>query len=89
MKKTKEYRPGDQIHISVTRDFSETATEFFAFCREHNFNPSEVIRDSIREWLEKQKEIQRMYGEQKGKGLMAKMVSDYERSVLFEEDENE
>ncbi len=85
--KYKRYRNGDQIHISVTKDFTETATEFFKFCREHRYNPSEVMRGSIADWLARQKEMQRIYKEsQMEKGeMMDKVIQSYERSVLYEE----
>ena len=85
--KHKRYKNGDQIHISVTKDFAETATDFFKFCREHRFNPSEVMRGAIADWLEKQKEIRRVYKEsQMGKtDVMGKVIESYERSVIYEE----
>ncbi len=85
--KYKRYRNGDQIHISVTKDFTDTATQFFRFCREHRFNPSEVMRGAIADWLEKQKEMLRVYKEsQMEKGdVLEKVIESYERSVLYEE----
>lgn len=86
-RKHKRYRTGDQIHISVTKDFADTATEFFKFCREHRFNPSEVMRGAIADWLEKQKEMVRIYKEsQMDKGdVLDRVIESYERSVLYEE----
>ncbi|UCG69007.1 MAG: hypothetical protein JSV09_14670 [Thermoplasmata archaeon] len=85
--KHKRYRNGDQIHISVTKDFANTATEFFKFCREHRYNPSEVMRGAISDWLERQKEMVRIYKEsQIEKGdVLDKVIETYERSVLYEE----
>lgn len=85
--KHKRYRNGDQIHISVTKDFANTATAFFKFCREHRYNPSEVMRGAISDWLERQKEVQRIYKEsQLEKGdVMGKVIESYERSVLYDE----
>lgn len=85
--KHKHYRNGDQIHISVTKDFADTATEFFKFCRENRFNPSEVMRGAIADWLEKQKEMFRIYKEsQMEKGdVLENVIKSYERSVLYEE----
>lgn len=85
--KFKRYKNGDQIHISVTKDFAETATEFFKFCREHRYNPSEVMRGAIAEWLEKQKVMQKVYKEsQMGKNdLLGKVIESYERSVIYED----
>ena len=85
--KFRRYRKGDQIHISVTKDFAETATEFFRFCREHRYNPSEVMRGAINDWLVKQKEIQKIYKEsQMERGdMLEKVIESYERSVLYED----
>ncbi len=57
----KKYRAGDQIHITVTRDFADNATEFFAFCKKHHFNPSEVIRACMKTWLDRQRKVQEEY----------------------------
>lgn len=54
----KHYKTGDHIHIIVTRDFAQTATEFFAFCRKHHFNPSEVIRANLKSWLRNKKQAE-------------------------------
>jgi hypothetical protein len=85
----KHYRKGDQIHISVTKDFAEIATQFFKYCREHHFNPSDVMRGAINDWLSKQKEMQRIYKNvQMERGdVIEKMVETYERSVLYGEEE--
>jgi hypothetical protein len=85
--KFKRYKNGDQIHISVTKDFAQTATEFFKFCRENRYNPSEVMRGAIADWLVKQKEMQRIFKEsQLGKNdMLGKVIESYERSVLYEE----
>ena len=56
----KIYRPGDQIHIAVTQNFEETATEFFRFCNDNHYNPSEVIRSCMDQWLQRQKRIKEM-----------------------------
>jgi cyclophilin family peptidyl-prolyl cis-trans isomerase len=57
---TKTYRSGDQIHIAVTQNFEETATEFFQFCKDNHYNPSEVIRSCMEQWLQKQQRIKEM-----------------------------
>jgi len=54
---TKVYKSGDQIHIAVTQNFEETATEFFKFCKDNHYNPSEVIRSCMEQWLDKQVRI--------------------------------
>lgn len=56
----KVYRPGDQIHIAVTQNFERTATEFFDFCNRNHYNPSEVIRSCMEQWLERQQRIRDM-----------------------------
>ncbi|MCU0798483.1 MAG: hypothetical protein MUC62_02280 [Candidatus Thermoplasmatota archaeon] len=59
-KDTKVYRPGDQIHIAVTQNFERTATEFFDFCNTNHYNPSEVIRSCMEQWLERQQKLRDM-----------------------------
>ena len=59
----KTYRSGDQIHIAVTQNFGETATEFFGFCNENHYNPSEVIRSCMEQWLMRQKRIREVMKE--------------------------
>ncbi|MFO8051100.1 MAG: hypothetical protein R6V01_05305 [Thermoplasmatota archaeon] len=54
---TKVYKSGDQIHIAVTQNFEDCATEFFRFCKDNHYNPSEVIRSCMEQWLDKQKRI--------------------------------
>jgi hypothetical protein len=83
----KRYHKGDQIHILVTRDFVDTATEFFRFCRKHRFNPSEVMRGAIADWLEQQKEMRRVFRDSKiDKGqVLDRVIESYERSVIYEE----
>ncbi|MGA1865859.1 MAG: hypothetical protein ACMUFK_00160 [Thermoplasmatota archaeon] len=56
----KVYRSGDQIHIAVTRNFEDTATEFFRFCKDNHYNPSEVIRSCMEQWLNRQQRIKEM-----------------------------
>ncbi|UCF08339.1 MAG: hypothetical protein JSW28_01220 [Thermoplasmata archaeon] len=86
-KKHKRYRKGDQIHISVTKDFADTATEFFRFCREHRYNPSEVMRGAVADWLAKQKEMRKVFREaqMEKQDVMEKVVESYERSVIYED----
>jgi len=50
----KEYGPGDPIHIVVTQDFVDTANDFFSYCRENGYNPSQIIRQAISDWLDRQ-----------------------------------
>lgn len=52
------YKAGDQIHITVTQDFAETATLFFRFCKKNHYSPSDVIRGCMASWLEKKKEME-------------------------------
>ncbi|MDG6225820.1 MAG: hypothetical protein QCI82_09950 [Candidatus Thermoplasmatota archaeon] len=53
----KRYRSGDQIHIAVTQNFEDVATDFFQFCKDNHYNPSEVIRSCMENWLVKQKRL--------------------------------
>lgn len=46
----KLYKAGDPIHIVVTQDFADVANEFFSYCKEKGYNPSEIIRQAILEW---------------------------------------
>ena len=57
--KLKRYKSGDQVHITVTKDFEDIATEFFKMCRDLDANPSKVIRSGMAAWVERQKEIAR------------------------------
>ncbi|MGA1848653.1 MAG: hypothetical protein ACMUHB_04855 [Thermoplasmatota archaeon] len=50
----KSYRPGDPIHIVVTQDFVEDANRFFSYCREKGFNPSQIIRQAMVDWLDRE-----------------------------------
>lgn len=50
----KKYGPGDPIHIVVTQDFVETANDFFSYCRDHGYNPSQIIRQTMADWLKRQ-----------------------------------
>lgn len=50
----KTYGSGDPIHIVVTQDFVGTANEFFSYCRDKGYNPSQIIRQAITEWLNKE-----------------------------------
>ncbi len=47
----RSYRPGDPIHIVVTQDFVSDANKFFTYCRDKGFNPSQVIRQAMIDWL--------------------------------------
>lgn len=51
---TRTYRSGDPIHIVVTQDFEEDANRFFSYCRERGYNPSQVIRQAMKDWLERE-----------------------------------
>ena len=62
-KAPKHYKSGDQIHIAVTQNFEDVATEFFLFCKENHYNPSEVIRSCMESWLAKQKRLKVMMDE--------------------------
>ena len=51
------YEAGDQIHITVTQDFTENATEFFRFCKKYHYSPSDVIRGCMINWLEQTRKM--------------------------------
>jgi Arc/MetJ-type ribon-helix-helix transcriptional regulator len=50
----KNYKPGDPIHIVVTQEFVEDANRFFTYCRDRGYNPSQVIRQAMVDWLDKE-----------------------------------
>jgi hypothetical protein len=50
----KNYRPGDPIHIVVTQEFADDANRFFTYCRERGYNPSQVIRQAMVDWLDRE-----------------------------------
>ena len=50
----KNYKPGDPIHIVVTQEFVEDANRFFTYCRDRGYNPSQVIRQAMVDWLERE-----------------------------------
>jgi hypothetical protein len=50
----KSYRPGDPIHIVVTQDFADDANRFFTYCRDRGYNPSQVIRQAMVDWLDRE-----------------------------------
>ena len=76
----KRYRSGDQIHIAVTQNFEDVATDFFQFCKENHYNPSEVIRSCMETWLEKQKRLKEVMDEgvERDRFIMA----DKERRII-------
>lgn len=50
----KLYKAGDPIHIVVTQDFADVANDFFTYCKEKGYNPSEIIRQAIVEWYKRE-----------------------------------
>ncbi|MDG6225831.1 MAG: hypothetical protein QCI82_10010 [Candidatus Thermoplasmatota archaeon] len=58
----KIYKAGDPIHIVVTQEFAESANEFFSYCKEKGYNPSEIIRQAMVEWYRREKENDRKVG---------------------------
>ena len=62
----KEYGPGDPIHIVVTQDFVDTANDFFSYCKDHGYNPSQIIRQAVSDWLEKQQSTNTIEGNAEG-----------------------
>jgi ABC-type proline/glycine betaine transport system substrate-binding protein len=83
--KHKNYKPGDHIHILVTKDFAATATEFFKMCKDGHFNPSEIIRAGMAEWVDRQQELQQWLSERNiSKGdFMKKLADAYEEAILY------
>ena len=79
-KKPKKYRSGDQIHIAVTQNFEDVATDFFRFCNENHYNPSEVIRSSMEQWLKRQKRLKELMEENIEKDT--KSSSEKERRII-------
>jgi ABC-type proline/glycine betaine transport system substrate-binding protein len=83
--KYKKCRPGDHIHILVTKDFADTATEFFRICKDENFNPSEVIRSAMAEWVNRQQELKKLLRERNitKSDFMKQMAAAYEEDILY------
>jgi len=50
----KSYKAGDPIHIVVTQDFVDDANRFYTYCRVKGFNPSEIIRQAMVDWMTNQ-----------------------------------
>lgn len=50
----RNYKPGDPIHIVVTQEFVDDANRFFSYCRDRGYNPSQIIRQAMMDWLEKE-----------------------------------
>jgi hypothetical protein len=57
----KSYKSGDPIHIVVTQDFVSDANRFFNYCREKGYNPSQVIRQAMVDWLEREENDMESY----------------------------
>jgi hypothetical protein len=57
----KNYKSGDPIHIVVTQDFVADANRFFNYCREKGYNPSQVIRQAMVDWLEREENDMESY----------------------------
>jgi hypothetical protein len=79
-KAPKHYKSGDQIHIAVTQNFEDVATEFFYFCKENHYNPSEVIRSCMESWLSRQKRLREVMDE--GFEKDPRFSSEKERRIL-------
>ena len=84
--KYKNCKPGDHIHILVTKDFTDTATEFFRICKDEHFNPSEIIRSAIADWVSRQEERKRLLRERNisKSEFMRQMADAYEEAILYE-----
>ena len=73
------YQAGDQIHITVTQDFTETATEFFRFCKKYHYSPSEVIRGCMASWLDRTKKMVEMWekSDQNREEILNEIINQY------------
>jgi hypothetical protein len=69
----------------VTKDFADTATEFFKICKDEHYNPSEIIRSAMAEWVDRQKELQKLLKERNisKSDFMKQMADAYEEAVLY------
>jgi hypothetical protein len=74
----KTYKPGDPIHIVVTQDFVDTANDFFSYCKDKGYNPSQIIRQAMGEWLRNQVAEEEIEG--KDEPLDVKLVRLMEQS---------
>ena len=83
--KYKNCKPGDHIHILVTKDFVDTATLFFRICKDEHYNPSEIIRSAIAKWVSGQQEKKRLLLERSisNSDFMKQMADAYEEAVLY------
>ena len=70
----KNYRPGDPIHIVVTQDFVDDANKFFTYCRDKGFNPSQIIRQAMVDWL--LREENKLPPLKEGSGMMEDSFDD-------------
>jgi hypothetical protein len=83
--KRKICKPGDHIHILVTKDFADTATDFFRICKDEHYNPSELIRSLISDWVIRQHELKKMLKEKDitKSEFMKEMATAYEEAILY------
>ncbi|MFO8051087.1 MAG: hypothetical protein R6V01_05240 [Thermoplasmatota archaeon] len=72
----KHYEAGDPIHIVVTQDFVDDANRFFRYCREKGYNPSQIIRQAMADWMERQEGSGGGISETSGEG------SDFDDKVM-------
>ena len=79
MDEDKPYKAGDQIHITVTQDFAEMATDFFRFCKKHHYSPSDVIRGGMMTWLKRTKKMVDQYesSDISKEAIIEEIVTDY------------
>jgi hypothetical protein len=49
------FKKGDLITVSVPAEYTDVATEFHKYCREHHINVSDLIRGLMYEWLRRRK----------------------------------
>lgn len=82
-RRSKPKKSVEQIHFVVTNEFKSTANEFFEFCDEHDLNASKVIRSAMKDWLDKQKQIDKKISEsEKRERTMAVFAKNYEEKIL-------
>ncbi|MBN1389718.1 MAG: hypothetical protein JXA22_03640 [Candidatus Thermoplasmatota archaeon] len=53
----RSYRSGDPIHIVVTQEFVDDANRFFSYCKDRGYNPSQIIRQAMVDWLVKEENV--------------------------------
>ena len=82
---SKKKKSQNQIHIVVTRNFKETADEFFAYCQANDLNASQAIRTAMKDWLARQKEKDSKIAiMEKRERSMKRVARAYEERIISE-----